>query len=252
MKMSKDDATVDTSPSCAYCGIAEVDDIKLKECANCDLVRYCSDDCQRDHKSEHDEACNKRAAEFRDELLFKQPEGNHLGDCPICCLPMPFDIWKSTSMGCCSKTICNGCAYFNGGREMEASLVPSCPFCRKAISETDVEADKRRMKRVEANDPVAIYEKGAEQYKKANYISTFDYLTKAAQLGDIASHAGLSHLYDKGHGVEKDTGKAISSGRGYHWWASHSSIQSWNTRVDQWEYGESSETFDHRCHTWRR
>ena len=31
---------------CASCGIAEVDDIKLKDCSACDLVRYCSDDCQ--------------------------------------------------------------------------------------------------------------------------------------------------------------------------------------------------------------
>ena len=33
----------------------------------------------------------KRAAVLRDELLFKQPESSHLGDCPICCLPLPLD-----------------------------------------------------------------------------------------------------------------------------------------------------------------
>jgi hypothetical protein len=28
---------------CANCGIAGVDDVKLKECTNCDLVKYCGD-----------------------------------------------------------------------------------------------------------------------------------------------------------------------------------------------------------------
>ena len=82
----------DTMLSCASCGAAEVDDIKLKECNGCHLVKYCSDECQRDHKPQHKRACKKRAAEIRDELLFKQPESNHLGDCPICCLPLAIDI----------------------------------------------------------------------------------------------------------------------------------------------------------------
>ena len=69
--------------SCASCGVAEVDDIKSKECSACDLVRYCSDACRDDHKSEHEESCKIRAAKLRDELLFKQPESTHQGDCPI-------------------------------------------------------------------------------------------------------------------------------------------------------------------------
>eukprot|EP00984_Skeletonema_dohrnii_P035791 scaffold35973_cov122-Skeletonema_dohrnii-CCMP3373.AAC.2 len=35
-------------------------------------------------KLQHKKECKKRAAEFRDELLFKQPESCHEGDCPIC------------------------------------------------------------------------------------------------------------------------------------------------------------------------
>ena len=50
--------------SCASCGIAEVDEIKLTDCDGCDLVRYCSDECQREHKSKHEEECKKRAAEY--------------------------------------------------------------------------------------------------------------------------------------------------------------------------------------------
>jgi len=38
---------------CASCGIAEVDDIKLKDCNDCKSVRYCSDTCQREHRPNH-------------------------------------------------------------------------------------------------------------------------------------------------------------------------------------------------------
>jgi len=40
---------------CASCGIAKVDDIKLKECDDCKSVKYCSDACQKNHKSQHEE-----------------------------------------------------------------------------------------------------------------------------------------------------------------------------------------------------
>ena len=76
---------------CASCGIAEVDDVKLKPCDGCDLVNYCSDTCQQDHKSLHEILCKERAAELRDEILFRQPESTHLGDCPICFLPITVD-----------------------------------------------------------------------------------------------------------------------------------------------------------------
>ena len=109
---------VDTS-CCASCGIAEVDDIKLKDCDDCDLVRYCSDDCQNNHKSQHEEECKKRAAELRDKSLFKQPESNHWGECPICCLPMSLDNSKSLINECCGEFICSGCAFNNKLREVE-------------------------------------------------------------------------------------------------------------------------------------
>eukprot|EP00985_Skeletonema_marinoi_P010505 scaffold4929_cov102-Skeletonema_marinoi.AAC.2 len=33
---------------CVSCGTAEVDDVKLKKCDHCDLVRYCSVTCQQE------------------------------------------------------------------------------------------------------------------------------------------------------------------------------------------------------------
>ena len=93
--MSGDDgleATEAIDNCCASCGTAEVDEIKLKNCDDCDLVRYCSDECKEDHRPDHEAKCKERAAEIRDEKLFKQPERGFLGDCPICCLPLSFNL----------------------------------------------------------------------------------------------------------------------------------------------------------------
>eukprot|EP00984_Skeletonema_dohrnii_P026121 scaffold15418_cov75-Skeletonema_dohrnii-CCMP3373.AAC.3 len=193
---------------CASCGIAEVDEVKLKECADCDLARYCSDECLKEHKSQHKRECKKRAVELRDELLFKQPESSHRGDCPICCLPLSLVLEKSTMMTCCSKVICNGCNYANKIREIEGKLHPKCPFCRKPTVET-YEGDKQRMKRIEVNDQAAMCAEGVVQYQKGDHNKAFEYYTKAAQLGDVQAHYHLSILYDDGHGVEKDRGREI-------------------------------------------
>ena len=192
---------------CASCGIAEVDDIKLVPCDGCDLVCYCSDECREEHKSEHKEACKERAAELREELLFKQPESTHWGDCPICMIPLPIDVDKCTISGCCSKVICQGCARANWIREIEMRIQRTCPFCREPWPETEEEWDEQRMKRVEANDPVALYQQGGRQNKKGEYQSAFEYWTKAAELGNAEAHFQLSNLYDDGKVVEKDEGK---------------------------------------------
>jgi hypothetical protein len=195
--------------SCASCGIAEIDDVKLVPCDDCDLVRYCSDECREDHKAEHEEACQKRAAELRDELLFKQPESSHMGDCPICTVPLPLDKKKSSQMTCCSLLICKGCIIANMRREKEMRLQHKCPFWREPTPAIREDADKLHMKRVEMNDPVAMGEEGGKQYNKGDYSRAFEYLTKAAALGDTKAHYNLSTLYRCGHGVEKNKGKEI-------------------------------------------
>eukprot|EP00986_Skeletonema_menzelii_P008926 scaffold3926_cov126-Skeletonema_menzelii.AAC.7 len=189
---------------CASCGIALGDDIKLKKCTACHLVKYCSDVCQRDHDAEHKKECKKRAAELRDEILFKQPESSHFGDCPICCLPLPIVPSKSILMSCCGKSICKGCNHANLKREIEGKLQPSCPFCRKAAPKTKEERYERVMKRIEVNDPVATKYVGTERYHEGDYKSAFEYLTRAAVLGNVEAHYRLSTLYLEGKGVEKD------------------------------------------------
>ena len=102
----------DAEDVCASCGIAALDDVKLKLCdGGCDLVKYCSDNCQETHREQHEQECKKRKAELHDKELFTQPDISHHGECPICCLPLPIDTTKSIMMGCCCKVICNGCCY---------------------------------------------------------------------------------------------------------------------------------------------
>jgi len=154
--------------------------------------------------------CKERAVELRDEILFKQPESNHLGDCPICCLPLPLNHQNSVPYFCCGKIICIGCDYANTlVREREARLQQTCPFCRHPLPKTDEEADKNKMKRVEKNDPVAIREIGKKHYQKGDYERAFHYLTKAAELGDVDAQNDLSFCYRKGEGVEKDEKKGL-------------------------------------------
>ena len=192
---------------CASCGIAELDDIKLKECDGCDLVRYCSDNCQEDHRSQHEAKCKERAAELRDEILFKQPESTHRGDCPICCVPLPIEDRKATSYSCCSKTVCIGCAYADNTRQHRENRQHfSCPFCRQNRSEP---VDTKLMKRVAANDPAAMNRMGWRLSRKWDYESAFKYWTKAAELGDVEAHYNLSIMYKKGQYVEKNEKKEI-------------------------------------------
>ena len=56
---------------------------------------------KKNHISQHEEACKKRAAELRDELLFKQPESSHLGG-------LPHLLFTSTALDC-KKSFMRAC-----------------------------------------------------------------------------------------------------------------------------------------------
>jgi hypothetical protein len=194
---------------CASCGKAEVDDVKLKICTACKLVKYCSVDCQKNHRPQHKKACKKRMAEIRDDKLFTQPDETHLGECPICCLPLPLDRSKYGLYSCCSKKICLGCTHANYLREREQGLEQRCAFCREPVMKADAEIKKDEMKRVKANDPVALCEMGKKCRSEGDYEGAFQYLTKAAGLGEAGAHFELSTIYRKGEGVAKDMKKAV-------------------------------------------
>ena len=231
---------------CASCGIAEVDDIKLKPCDDCDLVRYCSDECQELHRPEHAGKCKERAAELRDEILFRQPEGTHLGDCPICFLPFPLGHNKFMSTDCCTTMVCMGCAVATltcRGLEEEQVMGTSCPFCRAPVTKTEEEKGVIEKKRIDANDPFALWQMGQKHYQKEEYETGFEYSRRAAELGDAAAHFDLSISYRKGEGVEKDEKKANhhleQAAIGGHPHARRN-LANW-----EWEYGKRERAMKH-------
>ncbi len=200
----------DISSFCASCGIAKGDVLKLMTCTACKLVRYCSVACQKHHRPQHKQACKKRMAELRDDLLFTQPESSCYGDCPICCLPMPIDTSDFSVMSCCCKSICDGCFYADMPRQLNGSQKQAvCLYCRHPLPETEAEFDKNKARRAEANDPAALRAMGHIYYLKGAYTKASHYWTKSAGLGDAISHFELSLMFWKGEGVEKDEKKRV-------------------------------------------
>jgi hypothetical protein len=193
---------------CANCGAAEVDDIKLEECDGCDLVKYCGDKCRDDHREQHEEECKNRRVLLHDRKLFTQPDGSYLGECPLCFLPMPIDPLKSMFWTCCSETVCMGCIYANCKSNLHDEIkARRCPFCREVADKE--ESRKRMMKRVEANDPVALCQMGGERYDEGDYVAAFEYWAKAAELGDSNAQFHLGLMYVVGKIVEGDMEKAV-------------------------------------------
>ncbi len=154
--MSSTAETTEADVCCANCGAAEVDDIKLEDCNDCDLVQYCSYKCREEHREKHEEECKNRKALLHDRKLFTQPDGSYLGECPLCFLPLPLDRSKSVFMSCCSEIICYGCLLANTISNIHDEMKAlTCPFCREVAD--DDEIDKRMMKRVKANDPDSYF-----------------------------------------------------------------------------------------------
>ncbi len=190
---------------CASCGTPAIDDIKLKSCdGGCDLVKYCSDKCQTNHREQHEEEC------LRDKKIFTRPDGSHMGECPICCLPLSTDPRNSFFTDCCSKLLCDGCNNADAKSEFLAGRWQlRCAFCREPAADTEEEADKRLMERVKKNDPAAMCFMAKTRREKGDCQGAVEYFTKAAELGDAEAHFVLSLMYFEGEGVEKDKEKEI-------------------------------------------
>jgi hypothetical protein len=188
---------------CANCGVAEVDEVKMEDCDACKLVLCGSNKCHKEHREQH--KCEERVEELHDDDLFTQPDSSFLGECPLCFLPMPLAPEKYRFMPCCSNLICNGCDYAheksNGGDK--------CPFCREPEADDDEECNKRTMRRIKANDPVAMSYVGTIRIHEGDYDTSVKYWTKAAKLGDLKAHYELGVMYLLGKGVKKDEEKAV-------------------------------------------
>ena len=195
---------------CANCG--KDGGNGLKACTACKLVKYCNRDCQIAHRSKHKKACRKRAAEIRDEELFKQPPPNE--DCPICLLPLPLLGSGIVYKSCCGKMICSGCdyapVYDNLGNEI---IERKCPFCRSTVHVSDEEFNERLQKRVELDDAEAIftlgcnYSDGDDDFPQ-DYDKAFELFVRAGELGYAVAYCDVGYAYSNGEGVEIDKKKA--------------------------------------------
>ena len=196
---------------CANCGKAQVDDTKFKKCA-CELVKYCNDNCQDIHRPHHEETCNKQLAKARhDNQLFTQNLETHVGDCPICALPIRLEHGKYVVNDCCSQMLCCGCDFHNQFREVKMGFENErkCLFCRQPVPSSKKEGLDHQKRRAEVDDPDAINQLGAKRYHKGDYRRAYKYWSKAATLGSIEAHYNLSLLYGAGQGVEKDAEKEV-------------------------------------------
>jgi len=211
--MSTDDT--DVLSVCANCG-KEGSDNDMNTCAKCKMVKYCNAVCKKVHKKKHKKLCEehiKLAAEKHDEKLFKQPQALH-DDCPICFLRLPCLGKGSKYYVCCGKVICNGCChapvYDSQGNEIDNQ---KCPFCRTQFPISNDEMIKRQKKRVDIDDPLAMfmtgcdYQEGEDGYPQ-DYTKALEHWHRAGELGCTKAYTSIGYSYDNGRGVEIDKKKA--------------------------------------------
>jgi tetratricopeptide (TPR) repeat protein len=196
--MSNTEERGDGNEVCASCGGAK-DNVQTRKCNSCQYRDFCQ---YQKEKSE------RQRAEIRDDPLFTPPpEISHLGDCPICLLPLPLDEQKWRINACCCKLICIGCSYANEKRERREGLEHKCTYCRSLLPKSQEEAAQMMIPRVKANDPIALLQMGGMCDREGDHEEAIQYYTKAAELGDMDAHYNLSISYHLGRGVEKDETK---------------------------------------------
>ena len=197
--------------TCANCGKGEEESVALKNCVACKLVKYCSRDCQKAHRSQHKKECRKRAAELHDEKLFKQPPRKE--DCPICFLQLPSLGIGNRYQTCCGKVICSGCIH--AGVMMGDDKL--CPFCRTPAPNTDEVYKKKVMERVEVGDVHAMDQLGCWYAEGMRGLpqdrdKALDLWRRAGELGYTKAYYSIGNAYLQGLGVERDEKKAV------HYW----------------------------------
>ena len=99
--------------------------------------------------------------------------------------------------------------YANQMKDETSMRDPRCPFCREPYVSSAAEADRNLLKRIKAGDRVAFRQKGCQAREERNYSVAVEFLTKAANMGDVEAHSQLSQLYCDGEGVEMDMKKAV-------------------------------------------
>eukprot|EP00985_Skeletonema_marinoi_P028954 scaffold26402_cov81-Skeletonema_marinoi.AAC.3 len=136
--------------------------------------------------------CKETVAELRDEMLFKQPESSHEGDCPICCLPHSINSDKATLICVRERRGCIMCVYSVVSRGQQQRKTTTCKS-RKGL---------QRMIR-------SRYTRWHGSTTKKT-ITTLHLIIGQRPLNwAMHPHYNLSHLYREGEGVEKDENRGL-------------------------------------------
>ena len=129
-------------------------------------------------------------------------------ECPICNLSFLLGPKQAGLQMCCMTKVCKGCIFAARKRGMH-----DCPFCRAPTPDYS-EAIAMVQKRVDADDPVAIWYLGL-QYRTGGFglekdvTRAIELYERAAELGVNEAHYGLGCVYNEGSDVPKDTARAI-------------------------------------------
>ena len=220
MSMADNDVVV-----CANCG-KEGSSNNMNTCNKCKMVKYCNAICKKVHKKKHKKDCEeyqrlaaerrndelRRAAELHDKELFKQPPPKE--DCPICFVRLPSleTSWRYQS--CCGKIICSGCLHAPV-YDCQGNVVAEekCAFCRVPVPKSNEKIIQRMMDRMEAGDPIAIYNNGV-YHRHGKYgvpqdcTKSLELWHRAAELGHSEGYLGIGNAYYYGRGVGVDKKKA--------------------------------------------
>ena len=153
-----------------------------------------------------------KLGKISDEELFKQPTP-YQEDCPICFLTMPSIRTGFKYMSCCGKMICSGCYYAPVYDNQGNKVTKVCPFCRTPVPTSEEEAIERTKKRVEVEDPLAIYNHGNYYRDGKNGFpqdmdKAFELWHRSAELGFAKAYGSIGFSYAHGRGIEVDENKA--------------------------------------------
>ena len=134
--------------------------------------------------------------------------------CPICILRLPTLYTGRKYMMCCGKVICSGCLHAPRYDDL-GNIVDNrkCAFCRTRWPKSNREVVQSLEKRVELDDPIAIYNMGCDYQdgtcgRPQNHAKALELYHRAAELGYVASYNNIGYAYNNGEGVDVDKKKA--------------------------------------------
>ena len=119
----------------------------------------------------------------------------------------PLDPALRTYANCCGNMICGGCIFQH--QMTRGEQADTCAFCRAAAPGSDEEILALRRKRIELNDPKALYNMALNYDNGAHglavdQVKCIDLLRQSAGLGSLLAQTQLANFHRNGEmGLEQ-------------------------------------------------